>query len=102
MNMGSGGDGDGWYTLDDCGYPDGQTNLIRVAPENVHFVGASTSGDGSPGNPHENVEEALAAAPDYGTLIFKAATTHTFAAPSLVIDRPLTLKGNKAVIDRAK
>jgi hypothetical protein len=101
MNMGWGGNGDDWYTLDDV--PKdlilNQKNLIHVAPLLVRFVGAADPGDGSPNDPYQNIEEAVAEAPDYSTLIFKAASYNTFAGSSLLIDKPMVLKGHGVLID---
>ncbi len=101
MNMGWGGGADGWYTLDNVPgeYHLYQSNLIHVAPLNVRFVGDITSGDGSPNNPYKNIEEALAAVADYTTLIFKADSVNTFSSPTLVIDKPLLLKGEGISIE---
>jgi hypothetical protein len=95
MNMGWGeGSNDVWCTLSDpCDYSNDQQHITRIAPPNVKFVGAANAGDGSPDNPYENIEEALAEAPDDSKLIFKAGSVNTFAANILKINRPLTLKG---------
>jgi len=61
-------------------------------------VGALNEGDGSPDDPHENIEEALADAPDHATLIFKAGSDNTFSANKLVINKPLILKGKDITI----
>ena len=99
MNMGWGGS-DVWRSLDNVpgGFHFNQSNLIRVAPLNVLFVGNAHPGDGSPDNPCENIEEALAQVPDGGTLIFKAGSVNTFDTGTLVINRPLKLKGYNAII----
>ncbi len=99
MNWGWEGADDDWYTWDGSIFPLRQTNMIYVAPENVHFVGSAFSGTGSPTDPHETIEDGLAAIPNGGTLILSAATTHTFNGPSLVITQAVTLKGNRAVIE---
>ncbi|MCP5007831.1 MAG: hypothetical protein GY941_28425 [Planctomycetes bacterium] len=99
VNMGWGGNSDGWYTLDKMRSGIGQNIVKRIAPlDVVRFVGNTTSGDGSPSNPHRNIEEALQNAPDNATLIFKAGSTNTFSTYRLVIDRPLTLKGYNITI----
>jgi hypothetical protein len=103
MNMGWGTNTSRvWYTFDRgatniwCPVEDHET---RIAPTNiVRFVGATDSGDGSPDNPHRNIEEALATVPDGGTLVFKASSVNTFSAAALTINRPLTLKGVEATI----
>jgi hypothetical protein len=103
MNLGWGPDSSGWYSVDNIpeGYNDYQDNVIRTAPLNVvRFVGASVTGDGSPSNPHKDIQEALGAAPDGATLIFKAGSLNTFSAAQLVINRPLTLKGLNVTISK--
>ena len=101
MNLGAGGYLDGWHTFDDASlFPDYQDMMTRVAPTNVKFVGASITGDGSPSSPYRNIEEALANAPDGSTLIFKAGSVNQFAAGTLVIDRPLVLKGWGATVTK--
>jgi len=102
MNMGWGPDTSGvWWTLPDdpdLDYSTDQQQIASLAPTNVKFVGAAGSGDGSPDDPYQDIEEALAQAPDNSTLVFKAGTTNTFAANTLVIDRPLKLKGYNVII----
>ena len=103
VNMGWGGDDDGWYSCEGVYLPKGftidQAHTTWIAPEDVvKFVGAANSGDGSPDDPYENIEEAIANAPDGATLIFKAGSDNTFSAAPLVIDRPLVLKGKNAII----
>jgi hypothetical protein len=94
VNMGWGGEDDGWYTCDNIAYHLSQKQIIRIAPEGaIQFVGGTSSGDGSPDHPYQDMEEALAAAPDSVTLIFKAGTQMSFAADTLVLDRPMVLKG---------
>lgn len=97
MNMGWRSGEVEWYTWDHY-FPVGQEHVTRIAPVNTKFVGNTNPGDGSPDNPYENIEEALLAAPDESTLIFKAGSTNTFDAGTLVIDRPLILKGRNAKI----
>jgi hypothetical protein len=46
------------------------------------------------------VEEALAKSYDNTTLIFKAESVNTFSAPTLYINRPITLKGIQATITK--
>jgi hypothetical protein len=107
MNLGWGGGGDGWYScdnmdLDGDGTPDfniDQHHVTRIAPEDVvRFVGDDSSGDGSPNDPYQDIEEAIAEAQDDATLIFKAGSINTFSADTLVIDRPLTLKGWDVIV----
>jgi hypothetical protein len=107
MNMGwgpGGQDWPGWYSFDTV--PQGITNKLaivtKVAPlDVVKFVGASGSGNGSPGSPYQNVEEALANAPNNtSTLIFQAQSVNTFSAATLYINRPLTLKGIQVTITK--
>jgi len=104
VNMGWGGYYDDWYTLDNVYGPDGVYNLNRdrvtgIAPRDmVRFVGASDAGDGSPNNPYKDIEEALAGSPDGATLIFKAGSDNTFTTPTLIINRPFTLKGEDVTI----
>jgi hypothetical protein len=102
INMGWGGNSDGWYTLDKMPFNPDQSYVTRIAPLNVvKFVGNSTSGDGSPDNPHKDIEEALQSVPDTGTLIFKAGSTNTFSVNTFIIDRPLTFKGGNITTKRA-
>jgi hypothetical protein len=91
--------GTGWYTLDTA-WPDNRQMSVRLAPESVKFVGDKTPGDGSPGDPYENIEEAIALAPDHATLIFKAGSINTFSGDPLVVNQPLTLKGNDVLIQK--
>ena len=49
---------------------------------------------------HKDIEEALAQVADHSTLIFRSGSVNTFAAATLVIDRPLTLKGRDVQILR--
>jgi len=108
MNFGWDNGSDGWYTHDsiDClgndGKPDfdrDQVHHTRIAPRDVvRFVGGSDPGDGSPDDPHQSIDEALAGCPDGSTLIFKAGSTHTLTGGSKVIDQPVTLKGYDVTI----
>ncbi len=99
VNMGLGGDDDGWYTCDNIDYYLDQKKVDRIAPETaVQFVcqeDAKSKGepDGSPDNPYTDIDEALAAVPDSVTLIFKAGTNIPFTGETLVLDRPMVLKG---------
>jgi hypothetical protein len=99
-NMGYGGTDDGWYSYDGVGgFTSGQREIRRIAPETVvQFVyqnisKSSKAPDGSPDNPYTSIDEALAAAPDSVTLIFKAGTNMPLTGDTLVIDRPMVLKG---------
>jgi hypothetical protein len=107
MNMGWGGTENGWYTLDNVDVreltlPTDLTYFVwGLAPLNVvGFVGASSSGNGSPNSPYQNVAQALSKAPDGATLILQAGSVNTFSAAPLVINRPLTLKGYQATITK--
>jgi hypothetical protein len=107
MNLGWGGQDNGWATLD-CvatdvlSQPIDITDLIyHVAPLHVvGFVGASGSGNGSPNTPYQNIEQAMTNAPSGATLIFEADSVNTFSGSSLVINTPLTLKGWNATITK--
>jgi hypothetical protein len=105
MNMGWGWDYTnppyGWYSLDNV--PNNlnlnHRQLVRIAPLNVvKFVGDNNPGDGSPDDPYEDIEEAIAEAPDGATLIFKAGSDNTFSAGTLTINQPFTLKGKDVTI----
>lgn len=100
MNMGWGpGSNAVWYTCDSVDYKFRQEHVIQIAPLNVvKFVGEDNPGDGGPGDPYEDIEEAIVEAPDGATLIFKAGSVNTFSSSPLVIDRPFTLKGYNVVI----
>lgn len=102
MNLGWGGACDEWYSCDSipCApFYLNQLNVTRIAPKDmVGFVGGLDPGDGSPGDPYQDVEEAIDEAPDNATLIFKAGSDNTFSTATLLIDRPLTLKGKDVTI----
>ncbi len=111
MNFGWGGARDNWYScdfigwdedgdgIDDAHFSVGQTHTTKLAPlDVVKFVGEANPGDGTPNDPYEDIEEAIAEAPDNSTLIFKAGSNNTFSTASLEIDKPLVLKGYNAVI----
>ncbi|MBC8526498.1 MAG: C10 family peptidase [Candidatus Cloacimonetes bacterium] len=107
MNMGWGGNHDGWYSCNNIfwggsvHYNTSQYHVLKIAPEDVvKFVGGDDPGDGGPGDPYEDIEEAIAEAPDNSTLIFRAGSNNTFSGNSLEIDRPLVLKGYNAVIQK--
>ena len=96
VNYGWGAGSRDWLSLDQISMPyPGYHGLVRrLAPINVvKFVGAATLGDGSPANPYLNIESALSSAPNGATLIFKAGSDNTFAAATLTLSRPMTLKG---------
>jgi hypothetical protein len=105
MNMGWDGDWDGWYTKDTAEGPwdgnifDSGLGLVSdIAPLNVKFVGAGNSGKGNPDDPYRDIEEAKEKAPDNTILIFRAGTTNFFTGNTIVIDKPLTLKGYDVTI----
>lgn len=99
-NMGHKRDSYEWYTYDNIPYSDGKKYILRIAPiEGVKFIGAIYPGDGSPNAPYEDIEEAIAEAPDDVTLIFETGSTNTFSATTLVIERPFTLKGYNVTIE---
>ena len=102
MNMGWGpATSHVWYTLDNINlqFILNQYHATQMAPEDVvKFVGNTSSGDGSPDNPYKDIEEAVSLSADNTTLIFKAGTSHTFAADTLIISKPLTIKGDNVVI----
>ena len=76
------------------------SHIIQIAPaDSVRFVGNAVAGDGSPDNPHENIEEATQQPPDEATLIFKAGSVNTFTADELIITKPLTFVGHEVVIE---
>jgi hypothetical protein len=109
MNMGWDGSSDGWYTLDSIprGIKQNHNQLIRMAPlDVVKFVADLPPGPypdpgrGSPGLPYNHIEEALSRVGDGTSLIFRAGSTNTFAASSLLINRPLTLKGMNVIIQK--
>lgn len=95
MNFGWGGASNGWYTFDNVPFPVTHDMMTRVAPTFVKFVGSTVAGDGSPAQPYRNLVEALAAAPDYSLLHFRAGSDHAWTG---VINRPLVLKGYGAIV----
>ena len=101
VNFGWGPPNTNWLSLDEISLTDGYHNIVsRIAPKDtVKFVG-HTPGDGSPADPYGGIEFAAANAPNGATLIFKAGSIHTFAAATLRIARPLTLKGINVTIRR--
>jgi hypothetical protein len=107
MNMGWGGTDNGWYVIDDVASAQLTTPthiddfVWNLAPLNVvGFVGASSSGTGSPNTPYQNIQQAIANAPNNATLIFQANSVNTFSGSSLVINTPLTLKGCNVTITK--
>ena len=99
MNLGWGGGSDGWYTFDSAPFPQNHDMLTRIAPlDVVKFVAAATAaGNGSPDQPYPGIQAAATSAPSGSTLMLQAGTEYNFTG-SLVIDRPLTLKGYGATI----
>ena len=103
MNMGWGESTHAkWYTCDGT-EPDWCSTLgeyqMMIAPhEVVQFVSTSSSGDGSPDDPHGSLEESLDNVPWDGTLVFKAASTHHLSGGPITIDQAVTLKGYGATI----
>ncbi|MFC1782032.1 C10 family peptidase [Planctomycetota bacterium] len=97
MNMGWRNREVDWYTWDHY-FPVGQEHVTQIAPTKVRFVGDTSLGDGTPDNPYYNIEEAVIEAPNGTTLIFKAGSVNTFSAGTMVINKPLILKGYNAVI----
>jgi len=107
MDMGWGGNGNGWYSCDNVNPPpyefnEGQGHVIQVAPESVvRFVDyGTTGGDGSPNNPYHGIDYAMYFAPEETTLIFKAGSTHTLIGDPVVLDKPMTLKGYNVLIEK--
>ncbi len=104
MNLGHGGSDDGWYSCDtvELNYTLHQAQVTRISPKGtVGFVDQGNGGgDGSPSNPYKGVAAAAQAAPDGATLIFKAGSDNTFSSETLVISRPMALKGKNAIIRR--
>jgi hypothetical protein len=98
VNMGWGGEDDGWYTCDGMGYGLFQKQAFHISPADVvKYVGGGIPGDGSPADPYADVETAAAHAPDSTTLIFRAGSQMSFSGDSLVIDRPMVLKGKTVI-----
>ncbi len=101
MNMGWGGNNDGWYSLDNVtqGLNIHQYHVTMIAPLNVvQFVGSSSPGDGSPSAPYQNLREAVNNASDGTDLLFKAGTVNTITSGPLTIEKRLTLKGRNVSI----
>ncbi len=103
MNMGWGENYIGWYTLTTVpgDYEQYQAHSMWLAPEDiVRFVGSDFSGDGSPNNPHRNIGEALADAPEDATLVFLHSTVQTLPEGMTTLTGPLTLRGAGVTIRR--
>ncbi|MBC8488728.1 MAG: C10 family peptidase [Bacteroidetes bacterium] len=110
MNMGWGpGQSHVWHTIDNITYTSGnfkyhQKHVTYVAPKDiVKFIGNTSSGDGSPDNPYNDIEAAIADTaniPDAATLIFKTGSENTFSAESIILDFPVTLKGRDVIIKK--
>jgi hypothetical protein len=99
INMGHGTDWHVWYEFDSIPYNLDKEYVRQIAPFSVvRFVGASSSGDGSPDDPHRDIAEALGAAPDGATLVFQGGSTEVYPGQSLRIERPLTLRGVSVLI----
>jgi hypothetical protein len=107
MNMGWGGDGNGWYSCDNVNplsyeFNIDQAHVTGIAPESVvRFADYGIGGgDGSPDNPYQGISYALSFAPDETTLILKAGSIHTLSGDPVVIDKPITFKGYQVTIAR--
>lgn len=102
MNLGWGGSSDGWYSVDQIpgGFTIKQRHVTRIAPNNIRFVGAGTSGNGGPAAPYRDMDEALANAPDGTTLIMLTGSTQAVSGTYATISRPLTLKGYNVTITK--
>ena len=97
MNLGWGPDDIDWYTPDqlphDLLYD--HRHITGIAPLNVvNFVGpeGSASGDGSPDNPFDSLDDALSESPNVETIIFKADTDYAWSGGG-VISQTVTIKG---------
>jgi hypothetical protein len=102
MHLGWGGY-PAWYTCDNVplSLTESQYHVTRIAPKGVvRFVGDTDPGDGSPNDPYENICEAVAEVPNGTALVFRAGSENTFSGGTLVITRPLTLKGKNVTIRR--
>lgn len=99
MNLGWGGDSNGWYTLDSAPFPLDHDMMSRIAPTVVKFADAAGApgGDGTPATPYTNITQAATAAPDGSTVMLRAGSEYNFGG-TLVINRPLTLCGYGATI----
>jgi len=104
MNLGWGGRGDGWFvndTVSTWGFVFATNNTTwHIAPNNVRFLGATVSGDGSPSSPYLDMDNAIGSIPDNRTLIIKAGVTAYFEEDSLVLNRPMTIKSRDGTIDQ--
>ncbi|MBN2541450.1 C10 family peptidase [bacterium] len=76
--------------------------VYRLAPKDaVKFVGGTRAGDGSPASPYSSFETAIADTAsllDDVTLIFKAGSDNVIAADSVVVSKPMILKGYYSTI----
>lgn len=99
MNLGWGGDSNGWYTLDSAPFPLNHDMMSLLAPTTVKFVTTSwpNPGTGSPDQPYFGIERAAQNAPAGSLLMLQAGSEYHFTG-GLVIDRALTLNGFGAVI----
>jgi len=100
INLGWGGGG-AWYTIDsvDIGFVVDQRHVTRVAPEGVvRFAGGGAAGDGTPDAPYADLLSALAVVPAGITLILEAGSVTNLSGASAVLDQPVVLKGQAAVI----
>ena len=104
MNMGW-GNPDVWSTRD--GVSGCHNYVTQIAPaDGVKFVSDlppgpyPDRGTGSPALPYNHIEEALDSVSADTTLIFRAGSDNLFASSSLVIDRPMVLKGINATINK--
>ena len=106
MNMGWGKDSSHvWYFIGEVPDYHHEKRIIRyIAPTYIKFYqgyDSSNSGDGSPNDPFlSSIHYAVEEIPDYDTLIFKAGLTHYFYEDSLIINKPITLKGYNVVIKK--
>jgi hypothetical protein len=103
MNYGWQTNLNGWYSFDNIhdGFNHKMDCVTGVAPyKAVGFVGAGSSGNGSPNSPYQNITQAITEAPDNATLILQAGSVNTFSGAPLLINRPLTLKGYQATITK--
>ncbi|MFH1572688.1 MAG: C10 family peptidase [Acidobacteriota bacterium] len=99
VNFGWDGIGDGWYACSAVNYPFDQDHTTRIAPlDVVRFIGDTNSGDGTPDNPYQDLDEALTETPDNVTLILKAGSVSTFDSYPYVLDRRVTIKGHGVTI----
>lgn len=99
MNMGHGSATSRvWYTMDNCPYPSSQQYIRFITPTTVKCAWPHHSGDGTPNDPYGSVEEAISEAPNGSTIVFRAGYTYDCGGGSLVVSKPLTLKGHQVVL----